>query len=55
MSIRNHAYLQAYNVNQSLVGDVNVTQNLGDWHPGNWQVERHKQRQDWSEPVQSQK
>lgn len=45
------AHLQAYNVDQRLVGDVDVAQDLGDWHSGDGQVERHKQREDWSEPV----
>lgn len=48
---KTQAYLQAYNVDQRLVGNVDVTQDLGDWHPGDQPVERHKQREDWSEPV----
>lgn len=45
------AHLQAHYVNQSLVGDVDVSQDLSDWHSGDRLVERHKQREDWSEPV----
>lgn len=48
---RTQAYLQAYYVDQRLVGDVDVAQDLGDWHAGDQQVERHKQREDWSEPA----
>lgn len=45
------AHLQAHYVNQSFVGDVDVSQDLSDWHSGDRLVERHKQREDWSEPV----
>ena len=45
------AYLQAHYVDQSLVGDVNVAQDLSDGRLWDRQVERHKQREDWSKPV----
>lgn len=52
---RTWAYLQAYYVDQRLVSDVDVAQDLGDWHPGDQQVERHKQREDWSKPVRGER
>lgn len=30
---------------------MDATQYLCDWHPGDRQVERHKQREDWCKPV----
>lgn len=32
---------------------MDVAQDLCDLHPGDQQVERHKQREDWSEPVRA--
>lgn len=44
-------HLQAYHIDQRLVSDVDLTQDLCDRHPGNEQVERHKQREDWGQPA----
>lgn len=44
-------YLQAYNVDQRLVGNVDLTQDLCDWNPWDGQVKRHEQREDGGEPV----
>lgn len=52
---RTWAYLQAYDVDQRLVGDVDLAQDLGNWHLGDQPVERHKQREDWSEPVREER
>lgn len=44
------AHLQAHHVDQGLVGDVDLTQHLCDGHPGDQQVERHKEGEDGGQP-----